>query len=568
MTAKKTRDYCAIAADYAARVLDGSQLACKWVKLACQRQRDDLKRWKEDGPFVWDPEAASRVCRFIELLTHTKGELAGQRINLEPWQAFILTTAFGWRRREDGGRRFRRVYIEVARGNGKSCLSSGVALYCLVADNEPGAEVYSFATTRDQAKIVFGDAKRMAEMNLPLRKRFGLEVLANALYVPGTGSTFQVKSAEGSTLDGLNTHLAVVDELHAHKTRAVYDVVETSLGKRRSSLLWCITTAGFDTSGICYEVRTMSTRVLERQAIDETQFAVIYTADEDDDWTSPEALEKANPNWGVSVRPEMILSLLAKAKALPSAINNFKTKHLDIWCSASNAWMDMGAWGQCEDNTLRLEDFEGERCIIGLDLGSKNDMTAKVRVFPLESDGPTRYAVFCDFYLPERAVENAVNSQYSGWAEEGHLHVTPGAMTDLNVVEEDLREDLSRFNVEAVVYDPWQATQMATTLSEDDAPMVECRMTVQNMSDPMKSVEALVLDRRLLHDGNPILTWMMGNVVAKLDAKDNIFPRKERYEQKIDGVIALIMAMGNALADDNDDFKGFVESGQETFFEW
>ena len=568
MTAKKTRDYCAIAADYAARVLDGSQLACKWVKLACQRQRDDLKRWKEDGPFVWDPEAASRVCRFIELLTHTKGELAGQRINLEPWQAFILTTAFGWRRREDGGRRFRRVYIEVARGNGKSCLSSGVALYCLVADNEPGVEVYSFATTRDQAKIVFGDAKRMAEMNLPLRKRFGLKVLANALYVPGTGSTFQAKSAEGSTLDGLNTHLAVVDELHAHKTRAVYDVVETSLGKRRSSLLWCITTAGFDTSGICYEVRTMSTWLLERQAIDETQFAVIYTADEDDDWTSPEALEKANPNWGVSVRPEMILSLLAKAKALPSAINNFKTKHLDIWCSASNAWMDMGAWGQCEDNTLRLEDFEGERCIIGLDLGSKNDMTAKVRVFPLESDGPTRYAVFCDFYLPERAVENAVNSQYSGWAEEGHLHVTPGAMTDLNVVEEDLREDLSRFNVEAVVYDPWQATQMATTLSEDDAPMVECRMTVQNMSDPMKSVEALVLDRRLLHDGNPILTWMMGNVVAKLDAKDNIFPRKERYEQKIDGVIALIMAMGNALADDNDDFKGFVESGQETFFEW
>lgn len=568
MTAKKTRDYCAIAADYAARVLDGSQLACKWVKLACQRQRDDLKRWKEDGPFVWDPEAASRACRFIELLTHTKGELAGQRIKLEPWQVLILTTAFGWRRREDGGRRFRRVYIEVARGNGKSCLSSGVALYCLVADNEPGAEVYSFATTRDQAKIVFGDAKRMAETNLPLRKRFGLEVLANALYVPSTGSTFQAKSAEGSTLDGLNTHLAVVDELHAHKTRAVYDVVETSLGKRRSSLLWCITTAGFDTSGICYEVRTMSTRVLERQAVDETQFAIIYTADEEDNWTTLEALEKANPNWGVSVRPEMILSLLAKAKALPSAINNFKTKHLDIWCSASNAWMDMGAWAQCEDHSLRLEDFEGERCIIGLDLGSKNDMTAKVKVFPIETDGPTRYAIFCDFYLPERAVENAVNSQYSGWAEEGLLHVTPGAMTDLNVVEEDLREDLSRFNVEAVVYDPWQATQMATALSEDDAPMVECRMTVQNMSDPMKSVEALVLDRRLLHDGNPILTWMMGNVVAKLDAKDNIFPRKERYEQKIDGVIALIMAMGNALADDNDDFKGFVESGQETFFEW
>lgn len=209
MTAKKTRDYCAIAADYATRVLDGSQLACKWVKLACQRQRDDLERWKEAGPFVWDPEAASRVCRFIELLTHTKGELAGQRIKLEPWQVFILTTAFGWGRREDGGRRFRRVYIEVARGNGKSCLSSGVALYCLVADNEPGAEVYSFATTRDQAKIVFGDAKRMAETI----EKIDFEGIASAVL---TVADYAIRAF--NAVGGFNTVLYAMGAIMAGKT--------------------------------------------------------------------------------------------------------------------------------------------------------------------------------------------------------------------------------------------------------------------------------------------------------------------------------------------------------------
>ena len=301
MSLTTCRDYLGIAKKYARDVSTGKVFACKWVKLACKRQTEDLKKYARSGLYEWSKEEAGRICRFIELLTHTKGELAGQRVVLEPWQIFILTTVFGWRRRADGGRRFRRVYIEVPRGSGKSTLSSGVALYCLLADHEPGAEVYSFATTRDQAKIVFGDAKVMAEHNPALRERFGLQVLANALYVSSTNSTFQAKSAEGSTLDGLNTHLAVVDELHAHKTRAVYDVVETSLGKRRSSLLWCITTAGFDTSGICYEVRTMCTKVLSRLADDETQFAIIYTIDDGDDWSSMEALEKANPNWGVSV---------------------------------------------------------------------------------------------------------------------------------------------------------------------------------------------------------------------------------------------------------------------------
>ncbi len=561
-----SRDYCGIARQYAADILGGKIPACKWVKLAVDRQLADLKKYVGDRSlYVFDENEANRVCKFIELLTHTKGELAGTRIHLEPWQVFILTTVFGWLRRADGGRRYRRAYVEVSRGNGKSTLCSGIGLYCLLADREGGAEVYSFATTRDQAKIVFGDAKVMAERNAPLRNKFGLQVLANALYVPTSNSTFQAKSAEGSTLDGLNTHLAIIDELHAHKTRAVYDVVETSTGKRKNSLMFVITTAGFDTSGICYEVRTMVTKVLEKSVVDETQFGIIYGLDEGDDWTTVEALEKANPNWGISVRPEIITSLMKKAIALPSAVNNFKTKHLNIWCSASSAWMDMQAWEAGEINVDR-SDFEGQPCYIGLDVGAKNDVTAKVLLFPVGKS----FVVFADFYLPEAAVEKSTNSQYRGWVEEGWITQSGGAMTDLARIEEDIRDDLSRFDVKGIAYDPWNALQLATNLGNDGAPMVEYRNTVQNFSDPMKSLEALVQDKRVNHDGNPVLRWMMGNVVAKLDAKDNIFPRKERYENKIDGVVALIMALGIATSGEGEvnPFADIAESKAPCFFEW
>lgn len=537
------RDYVQIAHQYCLNVIYDRILTCEWVRKAVKRQLDDLENPKG---FVFDETAANRVCKFIECLTHVKGNLAGQRIHLEPWQVFILTTVFGWKT-QDGRRRFRRVYIEVPRGNGKSCLSSGVALYCLCADKEPGAEIYSFATTRDQAKIVFGDAKRMAEMNKDLRSAFGLEVLANALYLPNAGSTFQPRSAEGSTLDGLNTHLAVIDELHAHKTRAVYDVVETSLGKRLNSLMWVITTAGFDKTGICYEVRSMVTKVLSGAVSDETQFGIIYSIDKDDDWTTEEALEKANPNWNISVRPEVVGSLQRKAMAMSSAANNFLTKHLNVWVNADSAWMDMRRWDECADHSLSLDEFEGQPCFIGLDLASKIDICAKVLVFPrVEDDEKTHYYVFPQFWLPRRAVENAKNSQYSGWERQELLNVSEGEVTDFRSVKESIIEDCSRFDVQEVDFDPWQAAQLSKELEDEGVLMVEVRQTVLNMSDPMKSLQAAVYDRTLHHDGGPVLTWMMSNVIAHTDAKDNIYPRKEFPENKIDGVVALIMAINRA----------------------
>ena len=550
------RSYTTIARQYAKAVVTGRVLTGKWVREACQRQLDDLARFTgKDSPYRFNPtltdklgrsfRPADNLCAFIERLPHVKGPLAGQPIRLEPWQVFILTTVFGWVK-PDGKRRFRRAYIEVPRGNAKSTLSSALALYMLAADGEGGAEVYSLATTRDQARIVFGDAQTMARQSAGFRTRFGVGVGAHNLHVLARGSKFEALSAEGSTLDGLNIHFGCIDELHAHKTRTVYDVVETGTGKRDNSLLWVITTAGSNRSGICYEIRTFVTRLLDGVLADDSQFGIVYGLDDGDDWTLEESLIKANPNWGISVRPEVLLPLQAKAMQMPSAVNNFKTKHLNEWVNADTAWMDMRSWDRCADQGLDIESYAGQPCWIGLDLASKTDIAALLLVFAhLEIDGG--FAVFGRYYLPEDTVHATGNSQYPGWMGSGRLTVTPGNVIDFSWIEADLVDFASRFAIQAVAFDPFQATQLSTRMLAEGLPMIEVRPTVLNFSEPMKTLEALVLQRKLIHDGDPVLGWMVSNVVAHLDAKDNIYPRKERPENKIDGIVALIMALSRAI---------------------
>lgn len=416
----------------------------------------------------------------------------------------------------------------------------------LTADQEGGAEVYSLATTRDQARIVFGDAQTMARRSPGFRRRFSLEVGAHNMHVLASGSKFEALSAEGSTLDGLNIHFGCIDELHAHKTRTVYDVVETGTGKRDNSLLWVITTAGSNRAGICYEVRTFVTKLLDGVFEDDTQFGIIYGLDDTDDWTSESALIKANPNWGISVRSEVLLPLQAKAMQLPSAVNNFKTKHLNEWVNADTAWMDMRAWDACGDTTLDIEAYIGQPCWIGLDLASKTDIAALLIMFP-HPELADAYVVFGKYYLPEDTVSASGNSQYEGWMRTGRLTVTPGNVIDFSWIEADLLEMASRFAVQAVAFDPFQATQLSTRMLAEGLPMIEVRPTVLNFSEPMKTLEALVLQKKLSHDGDPVLTWMASNVVAHLDVKDNIYPRKERAENKIDGIVALIMALSRAI---------------------
>jgi phage terminase large subunit-like protein len=548
--------YAASAKQYAQRVVSGEILTCEWVQKACKRQLDDLIRFKRKSSiYQFNPELLDRygrpyrpadnLCAFIERLPHVKGPLASRMIVLEPWQVFILSTVFGWVK-SDGKRRFRRSYIEVPRGNAKSTLSSAVGLYMLAADREGGAEVYSLATTRDQARIVFGDAQTMARLSPGFRNRFAVNVGAHNMHVLQTGSKFEALSAEGSTLDGLNIHFGCIDELHAHKTRTVYDVVETGTGKRDNSLLWVITTAGSNRSGICYEVRSFVTKLLNRVFEDDSQFGIIYGLDEGDDWTAKDSLIKANPNWGISVREEILVPLQAKAMQLPSAVNNFKTKHLNEWVSADKAWMDMRAWDAGTNPDLELDQFLGQPCWVGLDLASKTDIAALVMVFQ-HPDTPDAYAVFGKYYLPEDTVQAAGNSQYEGWSHTGRLSVTPGNVIDFSWIEADLLDIASRFSVEAVAFDPFQATQLSTRMLSEGLPMIEVRPTVLNFSEPMKTLEALVLQKKLVHDGDPVLAWMASNVVAHTDVKDNIYPRKERAENKIDGIVALIMALSRAI---------------------
>lgn len=553
------RDYVGIANRYIDDVLAGREPACKWVKAACKRQRRDLKAAKGKAwAYRFDKAEAERPCAFLELLPHIKGPLAratsqhprGQPLTLAPWQIFVVTTGYGWLHKAGplkGKRRFRSIYLEVPRGNGKSAILSGLSLYALCADREEGAEVYSAAVTRDQAKIVFGTARKMAQKLPALRASRGLTVHTNAIAQEKTASTFKPLASDEDSLDGLNVHFAAIDELHAHKTRAVYDVVETGMGKRDQPMLIVITTAGSNRAGICYEVRGYIIKLLQGVAKDETAFGIIYTIDDGDDQWIEETWRKANPNWNISVDPLHVARLAAKAMQMPSAQPNFLTKHLNLWVNANVAWMDMRVWEKCGDPSLRIEDFEGERARVALDLATKTDIAAKMRLFTREIEGIKHYYFFGSYYLPAQAIEDGRNSQYMGWRTAGLLIETEGDVIDFATIEDDVRDDVERFKEVEVAFDPWQTAQMAQRLQAEGVPCVEYRALVANFSAPMKEIEALARQGRLHHDGDLVLAWMVSNVVCHTDAKDNIYPRKERPENKIDGVVAAIMALGREM---------------------
>lgn len=481
-------------------------------------------------------------------MPHIKGKLAGENIHLEPWQCFVITTAFGWLVRATGKRRFRRVYIEVPRGNAKSTLTSGVALKATFADGEGGAEGYSAATSRDQARIVFATAQAMARKRPQMCEALGIEVLAHAIVQKSTASVMMALSADADTLDGKNIHFGAIDELHAHRTRAVFDVIETGAGKREQSMIWAITTAGSDRAGICYEQRSYAVKVLSAAATDDSLFAVIYTIDDTDDWQEEASWRKANPNWGISVEPDYVAQLAAKAMQMPAAQSNFKTKHLNVWVNADQAWMDMRAWDRAGDPELLEADFAKDPAWMGLDLASKTDIAARVIIYTREIESIRHYYLFGRYFLPEQAVTDGRNSQYRGWEAQGLLTITPGDTLDFQVVIDDVLAISSRAQVQDIGYDPWQATFLAQKLTENGATMIEYRNTVANFSAPMKEFDALIRQGRLHHNGDPVLSWMVSNVVCHTDAKENIYPRKERPENKIDGVVAGITALGRALS--------------------
>jgi phage terminase large subunit-like protein len=566
-------DHVAEALDYANSVVAGLRPACIWVKASCQRQLDDLARWQGelDYPYDWRPELADRVIRFIELLTHVKGKWGGQRIKLEGWQKFGLACVFGWVRKDDGTRRFRSVYEEVPRKNAKTTKLAGIGLYMLAADGEFGAEVYSAATTRDQAKIVFEIAQQMTQSDGLFRARFGVAPFTHSLVVKDSSSKFVPLSAEGTTLDGKNMSCGLIDELHAHKTRAVHDVLDSALGARAQPLLWKITTAGSNRSGVCYDQRSYLIKILNatlkrhggmgypvkgNAVEDESFWGVIYTIDDGDDEFSELTWRKANPNYGISVNPLDLERMAGVAKSQAAALNEFRTKRLDVWVNADTAWMNMIQWDACADYSLREESFHGKPCVIALDAAFKKDLFAKIKVF--RRDG--KHYVFGRYYMPSTLPERLGNEQLAAWATEGWIRTTQGEVLDIVAVRDELigakdetgavvaKGDLQNVEITECAYDPAQLTQFSTEMLAEGLPMVEIRPLVLNFSPAMKELEELVAGKKLVHNGDPVLGWMIANVVCHRDAKDNIYPRKEKPENKIDGAVALIMALARSLS--------------------
>lgn len=530
--------------------------ACKWVRLACDRHRRD--RTRKDWIFKFDPVLAERKMEFMELFPHTKGKWAAtnERFVLQPWQCFLVMSIFGWIHKsgpKKGKRRFTRCMLVVPRKNGKSAIAALIGLAMFADDQEFGAECYSGATSEKQAWEVFRPAHLMAQRTPEFVEHYGVGVMKSNLHIIANGSRFE--PVIGKPGDGASVSCAIIDEYHEHLDDTLFDAMETGMAAREQPLCLIITTAGDNLGGPCYALLKDLEKILEQTTENETFFGIEYTIDADaDDWTSEAALRKANPNYGVSVDIDRlkIKQLEAMRNARKQGI--FQTKHLNMWIGARQAYFNIHAWHASGRNIL-IDSYKGNRLSMGMDLASTKDIAALAMLFSLPNG---RYAAFARCYVPEAAIANGVNEHYAGWAREGWLIVTDGAMIDYIRIEEDVLAIHKQFGITDLGFDPAYAQRTVQGLMKEGIPCTEVRPTVLNFSAPMKHLDGLILSAlptesqpaRFLfeHNNDPCATWQMSNVVSKTDQKDNVYPNKERPEAKIDFSVALIMSMNRALA--------------------
>ncbi len=542
------------AEQYAQDVINGKIIACKWVILACERHFHDLKHGHKRG--LWfDREDAERALRFKSLLTHSKGKWAGERLILEPWQQFKDWVIFGWKK-ADGTRRFRSAYIEVARKNGKSTDSAGSGLYLAFADGEPGAEVYSAATKRDQARIVHQEAIRMVRKN-PLLKKY-IRIYKDNLSIEQTASKYEPLGGDSDSMDGLNVHGAIVDELHAHKNRETLELLETGTGSREQPLIIMITTAGVDRRSVCFEKHEYTRKVLQGWKDgtfeDDSWFGIIYSLDDGDDWQDEKVWVKANPNLGVSKYLTDLQIKAKRASQMAAVLNNFLRRELNVWVTGAVKWVNMDKWSECAGDlpALKMEErLKGMTCYGGLDLSSVSDITAFVMAFLDEDDN---VHTVCRFWIPEDTLEVIPNyrspedaKQIKRWVNDGYIEATPGAVIDHDYIYAQLEKDADDFHIDQAAFDRWGASSVTQTLEKKGMTMVQFGQGYASMSPAMKEFERHVLSGKLRHGNNPVLTWMADNLIARVDPAGNTKPDKEKSREKIDGMVALIMALDLAL---------------------
>lgn len=550
---------------WAKRVVAGKVPCCRYIQLACQRHFDDQAASRGTKfRYKFNPAKAEKKIRLIQMLPHTKGEWAFKRqlVTLEPWQMFGLAMTFGWVRKNSGYRRFRESYWEVPRKNGKSVIAAGVGISMFTADDEFGAEVYAGATTEKQAWEVFRPARLMIKRSPMLMEAAGIEVNASNMNRPGDGSRFE--PIIGNPGDGSSPSCAIKDEYHEDATNEQYETMMTGMGARRQPLMFIITTAGSDIEGPCYDKRRQVVEMLEGTVPDEELFGWIWTVDEGDDWTDPKVLAKANPNIGVSVYQDYLVSQQQRAIRSARFTNTFKTKHLNVWVTAKTGFFNMESWRACEDKSLTLEQFEGHECVLGFDLARKLDMNSMARLFWREIDERIHYYLVAPrFWVPEDTVRYSDNQRMAErlqkWVNTGELLETPGAEIDYREILAEAKEAAKICSVRESPIDPHGATGLAHDLEDEGLTPVVITQNYTNMSTPMKELEAAIESGRFHHDGNQIMTWCMGNVIGKhLPGNDDIVrPIKQGNDNKIDGAVATIMAVGRVMAqahtDNSDD---------------
>ena len=500
--------------------------------------------------YYFDKSAAKKAVGFIEtFITHTKGEMSGKPFLLEDWQKKIVSDLFGWKNKKTDLRKYRTAYIQIGRKNGKSTLASALALYMLFADDERGSEIYSAAGDRQQAGIVHEIAKGMIVANPELSKRS--KVYRNSIVNESKGNFYQAISSDSKTKHGFNANCIIFDELHTQPNRDLWDTLTTSVGSRRQPLTIAITTAGYDRNSICHEIYKYAQQVDNQSVKDETFYSCIYEAEMDDDITDEEVWKKANPNYGVSLKKNYMEIESQRAVDVPSYQNTFKRLMLNIWTDSVSVWIPNNEWMECHQE-FDYSTLDGKECWGGLDLASTRDISAFVLLFKVDE----KYIVLPHLFIPEenakkRSERDGVD--YVTWKNQGHIIATDGDVADYNFIKEKINELSKKYRIQSIAYDRWNASQLVIDLQNDGANMDPFGQGFVSMSAPTKELEKLIIGKQIIHNDNPCMNWMLSNVAIQEDPAGNIKIAKNKSKEKVDGLVALVMALGEMMTEESTD---------------
>ncbi len=523
---------------YAVDVISGKIVAGSLIKLAAQRFIDDLN----DERFYFDYEKVDEALKFIELFKHYTGSHNGKNFKMLPWQSFVTANLIGFYWVKDNRRRFTSSYIQVARKNGKSFWAAALCLYFLIADGEPAAEVLLLANSREQAKEVdFKICSNLAAQIDPKSKN--LKLYRDSILLNLTKSKLKVLSSESKTGDGYNCSFGLIDEFHEAADNKMKDLIASSQGMRENPMMVIITTAGFDKNKPCYKLRVVGTEILNKVKFDESMFIAIYELDEEDDWDDERNWIKSNPSLGVTVSKKYLKEQILKAKNNPAEEVGVKTKNLNIWCDSSEVWIP-NTYILDTTEQVNIEDYKNTHCYIGVDLGATSDLTAVSILIPYEN----KLIFKTHYYLPEAALEEkSIKEQYKLWRRLGMLTVTPGNVTDYDYITNDIVEISKTLVINKIFYDPYNATQWAINCTEIGLPLEPYSQNIANFNRPTKELERLILSKNCIIDNNEITRFCFSNVTIKSDHNGNVKPVKYIDNKKIDGVIAMLMALGGYL---------------------